>query len=88
MASADPPLLPGASWTEDATLSTSKGTKLKRWGSTQAACRILDDCDREVIYELVAMGMIRGWKLRPHRSNSHWRIDLLSVWEHKQRQLR
>jgi hypothetical protein len=25
--------------------------------------------------------------LRPHRPNSHWKVDLLSVWEHKQRQL-
>ena len=73
-------------WTADATLTTPKG-QLRRWGSVKMAARMLDDCDREVIYDLIAVGSIRGFKRRPHRPNSHWRVDLLSVWEHKQRQL-
>jgi len=51
------------------------------------ACKILDDCDRQVIYDLRESGQITGYKLNPKASNSHLRIDLLTVWEHKQKQL-
>lgn len=79
--------LPGLSWTEGQVLTTKTETKLRRWGSVKKACEMLDGCDREVIYDLIAVGLVRGYKLRPHRPNSHWKVDLLSVWEHKQRQL-
>ena len=79
--------LPGLSWAEGQTLTTKGGTKLRRWGRVEKACEILDGCDRHVIYELVAIGAIRGYKLKPHRANSHWKIDLMGVWLHKQRQL-
>ena len=82
------PTLPTFSFYEDATLTVpNSDRKLRRWGSVQQACKVLDDCDREIIYDLISVGAIRGYKRRPHRSNSHWRVDLLSVWEHKQRQL-
>jgi hypothetical protein len=87
MTSQSSPELPGLAWTEGHTLTAKSGTKLRRWGSVQQACKILDDCDREIIYDLIRVDSIRGYKRRPHASNSHWRIDLLSVWEHKQRQL-
>lgn len=82
------PSLPAFSFFEDATLTVAKSDrKLRRWGSVQQACKILDDCDREIIYDLIATHEIRAYKRRPQRSNSHWRVDLLSVWEHKQRQM-
>ena len=82
------PSLPGVSWTEDAFLKVpNSDRKLRRWGSVKQASKILDDCDREVIYDLIAVKAVRGYKLRPHASNSHYKVDLLSVWEHKQRQL-
>ncbi|RYD19911.1 MAG: hypothetical protein EOP88_17130 [Verrucomicrobiaceae bacterium] len=87
MPEASAPELPGLCWTEGQTLVAKGGTKLRRWGSVQAACRILDDCERHVIYDLVAAKSIKGYKLKPHVPNSHWKIDLLSVWEHKQRQI-
>ena len=80
--------LPGISWTEDAYLVVPMSErKLRRWGSVEQARKMLDDCDRETIYDLIAVGAIKAYKRRPHRANSHWRVDLLSVWEHKQRQL-
>lgn len=81
------PSLPGFSWTEDATIATAKGGKLRRFGSVKKACAMLDDCDVKVIYDLIKVGSIHAYKLRPHRPNSHLRVDLVSVWEHKQRQL-
>jgi len=80
--------LPLSSWTDGSTLVARNGTRLQRWGSVRKACAVLDDCDRQVIYDLVHSGQITGYKLNPRASNSHLRIDLLSVWEHKQRQLR
>lgn len=81
-------LFPSHSWTEDSHL-TVKGTdrKLQRWGSVEKACKILDDCDREVIYDLILIKSVKAYKKRPHRKNSHWKVDLLSVWMHKQNQL-
>ncbi len=81
------PLLPGVTWTDDSHLVTKSGNRLRRWGSVQQACAILDGCDRQVIYDLYHAGDLKGYKLNPRKSNSHLRVDLLSVWEHKQRQL-
>lgn len=81
------PLLPGCSWTDDSHLVAKNGTRLQRWGNVEKACKILDGCDRQVIYDLYHSKQIRGYKLNPLASNSHLRIDLLSVWEHKQKQL-
>jgi hypothetical protein len=84
----DSPSLPGFSFTEDSHLTVAKSDrKLRRWGDVRSACKILDECDREILYDLIAIGAVRAYKLRPHRPNSHWKVDLLSVWEHKQRQL-
>lgn len=88
MASHHTPDLPGLSWTEGQTLVAKGGAKLRRWGTVQKACEILDGCDRQVIYDLIAVRSIVGYKLKPHRANSHWKVDLLSVWEHKQKQIR
>lgn len=79
--------LPGLSWTEDATVATAKGGKLRRYGSVKKACAMLDDCDVKAVYCLVKIGSLRAYKLRPHRPNSHLRVDLVSVWEFKQKQL-
>ena len=88
MSSVSAPELPGVSWTEDAYLVVARSErKLRRWASVAQACKILDDCDRETLYDLIAIKAVRAYKRRPHRSNSHWRVDLLSVWEHKQRQM-
>ena len=82
------PAVPEFSCTEDTYLTVARSDrKLRRWGSVQQACKVLDDCDREIIYDLIEVAAIRGYKRRPHRPNSHWRFDLLSVWEHKQRQM-
>lgn len=80
--------LPLFDWAEERFLVTADGKKLKRWGSVQQACAILDGCDREEIYDLAKAKLIRAYKLKPHRPNSHWRVDLLSVWRHKQGQMR
>jgi hypothetical protein len=72
---------------EDATISTAKGDKLRRWGTVKKACAMLDDCDVKIVYDLIKIGSIHAYKLRPNRPNSHLRVDLVSVWEHKQRQL-
>jgi hypothetical protein len=80
-------LFPAASWTEDAFLVVPKTERrLRRWGSVRKACQILDDCDRDVLYDLIEIKAVRAYKRRPDRPNSHWRVDLLSVWEHKQKQ--
>lgn len=79
---------PSFSFYEDEKLKIPQSErKLSRWGSVREAARILDECDREVIYDLIATRQVRGYKRRPLRNNSHWRVDLLSVWEHKQRQM-
>lgn len=80
--------MPTFSFYEDAILTVANSDrKLRRWGSVQQACKILDDCDREVLYDLIETKQVRAYKRRPHRPNSHWRVDLLSVWEHKQSQM-
>ncbi|RYG96717.1 MAG: DNA-binding protein [Alphaproteobacteria bacterium] len=82
-----PSALPASSFTEDAHITTSKGAKVSRWGSVKQACKILDECDVKTIYALKKSGDIRAYKRRPDRPNSHLRVDLVSVWEHKQKQL-
>jgi hypothetical protein len=76
-------LVPAASWTETATLRTREGGKLKRWGSVEKACAILDGIDRGTLYGLIRAGLIDAYKINPGVRNSHWRVDLLSVWRHK-----
>ena len=85
---ADPMLegLPLFSWTEEQFLRTKAGGKLKRWGSVDEACGILWGCDRKDVYDLIHTKLIAGRKLRPHRRNSHWKVDLLSVWRYRERQ--
>lgn len=81
-------LFPEVSWTEGTHLTAPKsGAKLRRWGTVQKACEILDDCDRETIYQLIQSGQVKGYKRNPMRPNSHYRVDLLSVWQHKHLQL-
>ena len=81
--------LPGISWTEDSHVKTPSETSraLRRYGTVENARAILDHCSREVIYDLIALGCIKAYKLRPHSKNSPWHVDLLSCWEHKQRQM-
>jgi hypothetical protein len=52
MASQTAPMLPGLSWTDDTTLTTAQGSKLRRFGNVKMACKILDGCDRHTIYDL------------------------------------
>jgi hypothetical protein len=80
--------LPSHSWTDGSHIVAKSGTRLRRWGSVKQACTILDDCDRQTIYDLWHSGQVTGYKRNPAASNSHLRIDLLSVWDVKQRQLR
>lgn len=88
MENSTPQNLPATSWDEDAFLKVpSSAVRLPRWGSVQQACAVLDDCNREVVYDLIAIGSVAGYKRRPEAKNSHWRVDLLSVWNHKQRQM-
>jgi hypothetical protein len=80
--------LPGVSWTDDTTLTTAQGSKLRRYGSVRMACRILDGCDRHTIYDLKEAGVIRAYKHKAHRRNSHLRVDLSSDnYKSPQRQL-
>lgn len=73
--------LPLRSWDEGLYLKARDGSRLKRWGSVREACRILFGCDREHIYYLIESGAVEGRKLKPHRPNSHYKVDLLGVWE-------
>lgn len=79
--------VPAERFTEDTHLLTGNGERIRRFGSVAEACRILDGCYREDLTDLIKAGVIRGYKLKPHVRNSHYRVDLLSVWEHKQRQM-
>ncbi len=80
---------PRMSWEEDRHLTVpGSDQKLRRWGSVSKARRMLDNCDRKVIYSLIELGALRAYKLNPEAKNCHWRIDLLSVWDHKQKQMR
>lgn len=80
--------VPAGGFGGDCFLRTSKGTKIKRWGSVAQACKILGGCGRQSIYDLVHAGLITAYKLKPWRSNSHWRIDLVTVQEWRNNQMR
>jgi len=80
-------LLPVASWTEDAYVVSAKtGRKLERWGNVRQACKILAYKDRESLTPLIRAGLIKARKNNPLAKNSPWKVDLVSVWEHKVRQ--
>jgi hypothetical protein len=80
--------LPLFDWAEERYLLTKEGKRLPRWGSVERACAILDGCRRQELYDLIAARLVDAYKLKPHRANSHWRVDLLSVWKHKQGQMK
>jgi len=80
-------LLPGHSWEEDRALKRADGGSLRRWGTVGQACRMLDDCDRHDVYDLIEAKLVAAYKLKPWSKNSKWKIDLLSVWRFKQGQL-
>ena len=79
--------LPLFDWAEERFLLTREGKRLDRWGDVKKACAILDGCRRQELYDLIDARMVRAYKIKPHRPNSHWRVDLLSVWKHKQGQV-
>lgn len=80
--------LPLTSWTEDTRLrNPNGGASLERWGSVALACRILGGCHRETMYHLIRAGAVKGYKLRGDVANSHYRIDLLSVWRYRNGQM-
>jgi len=80
-------LLPGLSWDEDRNVKRKDGGSLRRWGTIDQACRMLDDCDRHDVYALIKSGHLLAYKLKPWAPNSKWKIDLLTVWQFKQSQL-
>lgn len=69
--------VPAGGWGGDCYLSTTRGTKLRRWGSVRQAAKVLGGCDRESIYVLIRAGLIDANKLKPEKRNSHWRVDLV-----------
>jgi hypothetical protein len=75
------------SFTAGNKLITSAGKPVNRYGSVKQACAILDDCDRQTIYDLFHSKQIRGYKRNPAAANSHLRIDLTDVWKIKRQQL-
>ena len=68
-------------------LTTTRGTKLRRWGSVRQAAKVLGGCDRESIYVLIEAGLIDAYKLQPGKSNSHWRVDLVGCQRHRDSQM-
>lgn len=75
--------LPFTSWDEGSRLRTQSGKTLERWGSVRDAGRVLWGYDKKVIYTLIEAGEVVAHK-RPGR-NCKWRVDMLSVWDYKQR---
>lgn len=65
-------------------LRAKEGKKLKRWGSVKEMSRMLFDLDRDACYRLIIGGDVIGFK-RGTAVNAHYRVDLLSVWEYRQR---
>jgi hypothetical protein len=70
---------PSGGWGGDCFIKTSAGAKLRRWGSSSQAAKILGNCDKDSVYDLIKSGLIDAYKLKPHAPNSPWRIDLVSV---------
>ena len=66
---------------------TAQGQRLDREGSVKKACAVLG-CTRQQIYDLISAGLVDAWKVKPHRPNSHWKLDMLSVWRFKKNQYR
>ncbi len=84
MSEQDHPTLPGQAWDEGSVLRSRNGSRLQRWGSVQDAGRMLWGYKKDVVYELIKAGEIKA--IKRGRSRTHnWRVDLVSVWEFKQR---
>jgi hypothetical protein len=81
------PTLTGFSWSDDSHVTTKDGRRLRRWGTVAAACAILDDCDRQTIYDLRDAGLIKAYKPNSRAKNGHLKVDLMSVWLHRQGEL-
>lgn len=80
--------VPAGGWGGDCYLTTTRGTKLRRWGSVRQGCKILGGCDRESMYVLIEAGIIDAYKLQPGKSNSHWRVDLVGCQRHRDGQMK
>ena len=74
--------VPANSWEEDATILTTSKRRLSKWGSTAQAGKILFGAGRKKVGMLREAGLIRGVK-QGTAKNSHWKYDLVSVWEAK-----
>ncbi len=74
--------VPANSWEEDATIVTTSKRRLSKWGSTSQAGKILFGAGRKKVGMLREAGLIRGVK-QGTAKNSHWKYDLVSVWEAK-----
>ena len=48
------------------------------------AAKMLDVC-LDVVYRMLESGEISGYKVRPDRKNSHWRVNYDSVIAHIER---
>jgi len=75
------------SFTAGRHLTTSAGKRVKRWGKVKDACMILDGCDPTTVHNLIHAKVVIGYRLNPRAKHSHFRVDLLSVWNHRQQQL-
>ena len=79
--------VPAGGFGGDCYLTTTRGTKIKRWGSVRQAAKVLGGCDRESVYVLIAAGLVDAYKLQPGKTNSHWRVDLVACQRHRDSQL-
>lgn len=77
-------LLPVEAWDEGAMLRAQGGKRLQRWGSVQMARKMLWGYGKDKIYLMIEAGEIFAVKGGAGRTAS-WRVDLVSVWEHKVR---
>lgn len=76
--------LPVKSWDEGSFLRKKDGGRLRRWGSVEEAGTILFGVGKDKIYAMIRDGDVRAAKIGTSK-NSHWRVDLVSVWECKVR---
>lgn len=53
-------------------------------GTVADACRILGGVGPDVVYELIAAGVIQAYKPNPTRRKGRWRVVLASVWAIKE----
>lgn len=77
--------LPLHAWDEGMELEARDGSRLRRWGSVGEMSRVLFGLERRACYYLIERGEVVGFKLGK-ASNSHYRVDLVSVWEYRQRE--